>query len=155
MWVCTGYWRCHHHDCRQWCTVADEPWRSHLNRFQFSYAFPWIWMFLWTSQLAKLCGTSPEAGLSVGISARSHNQEMQRHVEMKANYSENVTSGFALESILTLSDIPSCLVRIQEALCFAVPPKQCQNNAWSYYLTIKSPSVASISLTPKAWYILY
>ena len=85
-------------------------------------------MFLWTSQLAKLRGTSPGAGLSVGISARSHNQKMQRHVEMKAHQSDIVTSGFALESVLTLSDIPSCLALIQEALCFAVPRKQCQNN---------------------------
>jgi len=42
-------------------------------------------MFLWTSQLANLRGTCPGAGLSAGVSARSDNQAIQRHVEMKAN----------------------------------------------------------------------
>lgn len=42
-------------------------------------------------------------GLSVGISAHRHKQQMQRHVEMKANQREIVTSGFALESVLYLT----------------------------------------------------
>lgn len=39
--------------------------------------------------------------------------------------------------VSSLSDIPSCLVLIQEALCFAALCNQCQNNASSYYLTTK------------------
>lgn len=44
-----------------------------------------------------------------------------------------------MESVLTVSDSPGCLVLTQKASCFAVPRKRCENNASRSCLAVESP----------------